>query len=298
MHFNFVLANHRPAALQALDDVLRPLFLGLRALGHRVTAPARQLRRAPLVNLVVEDFSDPGFARMLTEARAGWGDDLRLGVVCPFGLDGPTMTAARRGGLRAAAHVLDFAWTLAPDQLPPGLLPPDRIAVLGYGFHESMAGPRLISDAQARDIDVVVYAPDHERIGELTRRLAAAGLGHFVLRAGALPDYLVTDILSRGKVAVAIGDRRDPPRCLLPRAVKAVCNGTLPLTEPGSVDGPLADVVPACAYDDMPARCAALIAGGQFAALGLEALERLKASTMGSALAAALAVPALRRGEG
>lgn len=298
MHFNVVLINHRPAALQVLDDVLRPLLFGLRAAGHRVTAPARRLERAPVVNLVVEDFSDPTFAALLRDQRKDWAGDLVLGAICPLTIEAPEMNEVRRTALRAVLPAVDFAWTLAPGVLPPDLIGPERVAMLGYGFHDRLVGPRLIADAAARDIDVVLYSPDHDRLNDVVQRLGAAKLGHFVLRPGVLPDYLATDILSRGKVAVVIGDRRSPARGLLPRILKAVCNGVLVVAEPGSAEAPLGDDVVECPYEEITAQCRAIINGGHYAGRGLGALERLKARSMADALGPALAFPILARARG
>lgn len=283
MQFNVVLANHRSAALQGLDDVLRPVFAGLRAAGHRVVVPARQFQKRPVVNLVVGDFSDAAFAQSIRRTRASWGDEFVIGAVYPRGPDGPETSPAP----------VDFAWTLAANLLPPGLLPADRVAVLGYGFEESLIGPRLIADAAARDLDVVVYGPEHPRVTALVRGLEAAKLGAFLLRPGTLPDYLVTDLLSRGKVVAVAGDGRLAPATLRPRIAKAICNGVLVIAEPGSADEALAGAVVECALDDMPARCQAIVAGGDAATRGLQALERFKRVPMQGALAAALAVAPL-----
>lgn len=294
MHFNLVLSNHRAAALQALDDVLRPLLFGLRAAGHRVTAPARQFGKLPAVNLVVEDFGEPGFARLLQDARGTWKDDLLLGVICPAAVDGDG-AAARRAGLQTVLRLADFAWTVAPEILPPEWIARERAAVLGYGFHPALAGPRLISEPGARDIDVVVYAADSDRVSRLIQRLTGAKVGHFHLRPGVLPDYLATDLLSRGKVAVAVGDGRGPPRTVLPRIAKALCNGVLVIAEPDSTDAALTAAVVPCPDDGIAAECQAAIASGQYAARGLQGFELFKAMPMTEALAAALALPVFGR---
>jgi hypothetical protein len=173
MHFNFVLTNHGAAALQTLDDILRPLFFGLRAAGHRVTAPLRQFGGPPEVNIVVEDFGDLAFVQTVHGARAAAGG-LRLGMLCPLAFGAPDMTPVRRDALNSILPAVDFAWILAPGALPPGALSPDRVAVLRYGFDESLVGPRLISDAARRDLDVVVYGPGGARFDAAVARLAAA----------------------------------------------------------------------------------------------------------------------------
>lgn len=292
MQFNVVLTNHRPAALQALDDILRPLFFGLRAAGHGVVAGALQFRRRPAVNLVVENFSDPAFVRTVAEARAAWSRDLVLGVLCPFAVDGAGVDQARGAGLAAVMPLMDFAWTLAADQLPAGLIAAGRAAVVGYGFDEGLVGPRLISDPAGRDLDVVVYGQSGPRLDGLLARLLAAGRSHFAVRAGLLPDYIVADLLSRAKVVAAIDGEAGAEASLAPRALKAICNGAAVITEGGTVPDPLGAAVASCADTQIPVLCGRLIAEGRFVDRGLGALEQIRRTTTmreGVAAAAALA---------
>lgn len=295
MQFNFVLTNHTPAALQALDDILRPLFFGLRAAGHGVVAGALQLRRAPAVNIVVEDFGDPAFVRMLADARAAWRDELLLGVLNPFAVEDLAASEPRRAGLRTVLSLADFAWTLRPGMLSAASIAPDRVAILGYGFHESLLGPRLISDPAVRDIDAVVYGQTGPRLDGLLEALAAAPCGHFPVRAGLFPDYMVADLLSRAKVVVLVGGPPMAEASLGPRALKAICNGALPVAEMDSIPGPLSACVESCGYEQMAAVCARIVSEGRFVERGLGALEQLRrTATMCDALAAALAVVARR----
>ena len=297
MQFNFVLTNHRAPALQALDDILRPLFLGLRAAGHRVIAGALQFRKAPVVNIVVEDFSDPAFVRTLYDARAAWKDDFLLGGVFPFVVDGTGVDEARRAGLRAAVGALDFAWTLAPGVPAAGTFPPERIAVVEYGFQESLVGPRLISDPAARDLDVVIYGQTGPRLDALAAKLAAGRRSHFAVRAGLLPDYIVADLISRAKVVVAVGGPPVAEATLGPRVLKAICNGSLAIAETGGVSGFLSELVPSSAYDAISSLCDETIREGRFVERGLASLERIRRlPLMREALASALALAAARAG--
>jgi len=291
MQFNFVLTNHRAAELQALDDILRPLFFGLRAAGHRVVAGARQFGKPPAVNVMVEDFGDPAVVREIQAARAAAAPDFRLGVLFP--LEVGELAPERRDGLRSVLPALDFAWTLAPSGLPADLVARDRAAVVRYGFHDSLVGPRLIADPAGRDLDVVVYGPNSPRLDALVGRLAAAQLRHFPVRAGTFPDYIVTDLLSRAKTVAVIGGAPGADAALAPRALKSVCNGALVIAEAGSLSDALAGLLVTCAYDDIPADCGRIVAEGRFVERGLEALERLRGLPgMRDGLAAALAVAA------
>ena len=292
MQFNVVLTNHRPAALQALDDILRPLFFGLRATGHRVVAGTLQFRRRPAVNLVVEDFSDPAFIRTLAEARAAWTGEFIVGVLCPFAIDGAGVDQARRAGLAAAMPLMDFAWTVAPGQLPARLIAADRAAVVGYGFDEGLVGPRLITDPAARDLDLVVYGQTGPRLDGFLARLVAAGRPHFGVRAGLLPDYIVADLLSRAKVVAAVDGAPGGEASLAPRALKAICNGAAVIAQMGTVPDPLCAVVASCADGEMAGLCSRLVAEGSFGDRGLDALEQIRRTTTmreGVAAAAALA---------
>jgi hypothetical protein len=291
MIFNFALTNHRAAELQALDDILRPLFFGLRAAGHRVVAGARKFERLPAINLMVEDFGDPAVAREIDAARTAWGQELRLGVLFP--LDVGALAPERRDGLRAVSRAIDFAWTLAPSVLPPDLVTPERTAVVRYGFDEKLIGPRLISDRAGRDVDVVVYGPNSSRLDAVVARLAAARLSYFPVRAGTFPDYILADLLSRAKVVAVIGGSAGLDAALGPRALKAVCNGALVVADQGSMPETLAGLLVTCAHDDIPVTCGRIVAEGRFAERGLETLERLRGLPgMRDGLAAAVAVAA------
>jgi len=298
MQFNFVLTNQSAAELQGLDDILRPLFFGLRAAGHRVVPGVRRLEKAPAINVMVEDFSDPAVAQEIRAGRAAAGAGFRLGVLFPHDVRDPDLAPARRDGLRAVMPALDFAWTLAPTGLPPDLFATDRVAVLRYGFHEKLVGPRLISDPRARDLDVVVYGPNSPRLDTLVARLAAAQLRHFPVRVGTFPDYIVTDLLSRAKTVAVTGSSADPDGALAPRVLKAVCNGALVVVERGAAPDPLTGPVVTCPYDEIAATCRRIAAEGRFVQRGLDGLERLRLlPTMRDGVAAAVAVAAPSTGE-
>jgi hypothetical protein len=282
LHFNFVLANHAPARLQELDDVLRPIFFGLRAAGHRVTAAGRRFQAAPAVNIVTDDLTPMPAAQLVAEARSAWGDGLRFGVL-----------AVSASPPAEVLHAASFAWTLAANPAIDASVPPARRAVIGYGFAGALQGPRLIADPGQRDLDVAVYGAAGERLDRVMAGLSAAGLGAFAVRAGALPDYLVTDLLSRAKVVVAVDNSRDS-QAQAPRVLKAICNGVLVIAErPAGAADPFWSLVEDAREPDLPAACRRLIAAGDYAARGLAALERLRQTCpMRDALAEAVACAA------
>lgn len=265
MRFNFVLTNQSSAALQVLDDVLRPVFAGLRASGHQVIAGARRFQKSPTLNVVVGDVADQAFVQAIGAARAAWADEFRLCVFSPGGL----------AGMNPAVEPSDVRWTVAPGAGPA--------AVVTYGFDDKLLGPRLILDPALRDLDVVVYGPEGDRLTRLIAQLAADGLGHFVVRPGALPDYLVTDLLSRAKVVAVIGDDAFPPAALAPRILKALCNGVVVVAAgPPSAAGPTAhdplwDLVVRAPADEIAAACRRLIDEARYVDRGQAALEHLRA---------------------
>jgi hypothetical protein len=297
MQFNFVLTNHRAAELQALDDILRPLFFGLRAAGHRVVAGARRFGEPPAINVMVEDFSEPAAAQEIGAARAAWGAAFRLGVLCPDDLRG--LPPARREALRAVLPALDFAWALAPSGLPPDVIAPDRVAVVRYGFHDGLVGSRLIAEAARRDLDVVVYGPNSPRLDVLVQQLAAAQMSHFPVRAGTFPDYIVTDLLSRAKSVAVVGGTTGAEAALGPRALKSICNGALVIAEEGSIPDALAGLLETCPAGGIAAACGRVVTEGRFVERGLDALDRLRRLPgMRDGVAAAAAVAQTSRSRG
>ncbi len=297
MIFNFVLTNLTPARLQVLDDVLWPIFVGLRAAGHRVVAASRVFRPYPALNVVVEDFTDANFVSSLASARAAWPGRFKLGVLCVDMPGAPGAEPARPAAFHAALPGVDFVWTLAPE-MPTSGIPAARVAAIGYGFDGGLAGPRLIAESALRDLDVVVYGTESRRRDELLAALKSVGIGHFLLRAGALPDYLATDLLSRAKLVVVAGDGVTPLAALAPRILKAICNGALVLAE-DAARGPLAEFVIGGSFADLPRQCREQLAKGNCAERGIDAFERLRsARSMRDGLAAALDVAASDAGGG
>jgi hypothetical protein len=215
-----------------------------------------------------------------------------VGVLCPHAVT--VLAPARADGLRAALPTFDFAWTLAPlEAVSAGRIAPERIAILQYGFHDSLLGPRLITDPVGRDLDLVVYGPNSPRLDALVARLAAAQLRHFPVRAGTFPDYIVTDLLSRARTVAVVGGGPGADAALGPRALKSICNGALTLAEEESIPGALACLLVPCPYDDIPTACRRIAVEGRFVERGLAALERLRQMPgMREGLAAALAVAA------
>lgn len=256
----------------ALDDSLRPLFFGLRAAGHRVVAVGQRFEERPVVNLVLAE-EGGGFA---ARAREEAGPDSCIGLVC---------VNEMKPELQRIAETVDFTWTCAPTAMSP----PVRHAMVSFGFHPALLGPKLEREPLRRETGVVVYGEQGARPAALADRLTQAGLPVFFLRAGHFPDYIVCDLLSRAALVVVVrreaGDRAPPSM----RIAKAIANGAAVLAEAG----PSADVAPyveTCAYDAMSARCTVLLREN-LAQRGIETLERFRRETsMADGVAAALAL--------
>ncbi len=290
MRFNLVLANQPVPRLRELEDILRPLLIGLRAAGHHVVAGAQEYKPAPMVNLVIEDFGDAGFARALVETRRQSGASFRFGVLCPTRIE--ALPPERREGLGAVLPSSDFVLTLEDIKIPAEYCPPARVVSLAYGFDEKLIGPRLISDPALRDIDVVFYGPAGVRVSRLAEQIAQAGLGYMTVHPGAMPDYLVTDLLSRAKAVVAI-DGQPAAGGMAARMIKAICNGAAVIIEPPAPAGTWQPgaIIP-CAYDDIPARCRTVTGEGNYVTLGFAGLDRFRAGVaMGDCIANALNLP-------
>ncbi len=275
MLFNFVLAGTPAERLAVLDDALRPLFFGLRAAGHRVVAFGQRFEKRPAINLVVAERAGGGIAG---RARGEAGSGSCIGLIC---VEETTPEIQRLAGS------VDFAWSCAPTDK----LPAERHAVVPFGFHPALLGPRLERDPARREAGIVLYGDEGPRPAQLAERLTQAGLPALFVRSGHFPDYIACDLLSRAALTVVVrheaGDRSPPAL----RIAKAIANGTAVLTETGSPPE-LAPFVEACDYEAMAARCMTLLREN-LAQRGLEALERFRRGTsMADGLAPALALAA------
>lgn len=290
MLFSFALGGTDAKQLALLEDALRPLFYGLRRAGHRVISFAHGLAPPPAVNILVEhEAADIG--RRVAEGRQEI-PGVRIGIVCPDGLEGVTANAERWTALRGAAVVADFIWVSTDAAPVASIAAPDRLAAIDYGFDPIMLGRRLVPEPARRDVDLVIYGVKTEHRVAIAERLKAADLLPFVVEPGRFPDYLVSDLLSRAKVVLVTRDSEAERAPSAARLAKAICNGAAVIAEaPRSGACPLAGYVTVCAPDDFPGRCCELIAEGRFVEHGLERFERFRAETsMAANLAAALAL--------
>jgi hypothetical protein len=291
MRFNLVLADQPTDRLQEFEDFVRPLLFGLRAAGHPVAASSRGCKPAPDINLAVDALLDGATVESMRNPPPG--AKLVFGVLCTTALQ--TLAGDRRDFVHAALGFSDFIWAVEGLAVPPDLGEPAKVAPLAYGFDERLLGTRLIADPALRDIDVVIYGPECARTNALAMQVERLGLSQFSARPGALPDYLASDLLSRGKVAIVVGDGSAGPS-LVPRVLKAICNGATVVTEGGLAGSDrFGDGVVELPDDEMPGRCAAMIRDGGYVERGQRGLARLRAGiSMGDAVGAAMRHPAFR----
>lgn len=289
MRFNIVLADQPTDRLQELEDFVRPVLFGLRAAGHAVGASSRGGKPAPVINLAVDALLDgPTVEEMRNPSP---GAKLVFGILCTAAP--PMLPGDRHDLVRVALGFSDFIWAVEGITVPPDLRDPTNVASLVYGFDERLLGPRLIVDPALRDVDVVIYGPECPRTNALALQIERLGLSQFSVGPGALPDYLATDLLSRGKVVIVVGDGSPGPS-LVPRILKAICNGATVIAEGGAAGSDrFGDGAVELPDDEMPGRCVAIIRDGSYVERGQRALARLRAGVgMGEAVAAAMHLPA------
>lgn len=284
MLFNIVLVGSTTERLAALDDTLRPLFFGLRAAGHGVVSFGRGFEPRPAINIVVADDLDGADRGPASRARAEAGSTACIGLLCPDDVDG-TLAGSRGAELRQLVKAVDFVWTCGPAAAVH-----ERQAVISFGFDPALIGSRIEREPARRDGGVIFYGEEGSRPTLLADRLTAGGASALFARASHFPDYIVGDLLGRAGVAAVVRrDARDrtPPAM---RIAKAICNGATVVAESGAADLSLAPYLTECAYDDIPARCLALLHDGA-ARRGVETLERYRRETnMADALTAAVRV--------
>lgn len=290
MLFSFALAGTDALRLALLEDALRPLFYGLRRVGHRVIAFGQGFVPPPAINILAEhEAADLG--RRVAQARQDV-PGARIGIVCVDDMQGIQADVERWASLRSAAAAADFVWAADTTEPFAGFVAPHRLAVLDYGFDPVMLGRRLVVEPARRDVDLVVYGVKTPYRNDIAERLRTADLMPFIVEPGRFPDYLAADLLSRAKLVLVTrdGERQHAPS--VPRLAKAICNGAAAIAEvqpPGSCA--LARYVTVCAPDAIADACRGLISEGRFVERGLAQLEQFRAETnMAANLAAPLAV--------
>lgn len=304
-----MLSNHSGNSFVLLEDLLRPIVVGLQEAGHHVVTYSTEIVMAPRVNVFVEFFRDPRFVDMLIELKKQLGTGFVLGLVCTEDLDDPHVWqlsgAERRANLLRLLPYADFLWTLVPVESYVKLCPADRVAHLRYGYSARLRPACHVADPQGRDIDALVYGSPYKYRLPVAERLAAAGLScEFTINASqppfleGWPRYLADEVMSRAKVVIDM--RRGPEvRYLSVTRIAAALHGGCAIVAEAFDDSEMASLyrytTPA-AYGEIADTCRQIIAAGDYVERGRAALEQFRAETsMRDNMAAALDLPLFRR---
>lgn len=313
MEFHLYLANHHPQNLVLMEDLVRPIIVGLEELGHTVASFSTELVTAPRINLLVEFFPDASLVDGLLTLKQRLGDQFLFGVICTEDLADPIVWRlsgeARLAGLRRLLPSADFVWTLIAPEPYRAVVGADRVAPVAYGF-----SPRLVPfglDREAsleRDIDVLIYGTPYRYRTPVREALQAMGhtcdftvgsaLVDGQVQTQGLPRFLADEMLARTKVLVDM--RRGPEvRALsvtrVTAALHAGCAVVAEEFEAGETAWLYRYTTPA-AYERLAETCAGLLRDGSFLARGRQATERFRAETsMRDNMARALDLPFFRR---
>lgn len=309
VQFNFLLSNHSGNSFVLLEDLLRPIVVGLQEAGHHVVTYSTEIVMAPRVNVLVEFFRDAQFVDTLIELKKQLGAGFALGLVCTEDLDDPHIWhlsgADRRANLLRLLPHADFLWTLVPVQSYVKLCPVERVAHLRYGYSGRLRPACHVADPGERDIDVLIYGSPYKYRMPIAESLAASGLRcEFTINAAqppfleGWPRYLADEMLSRAKVVVDM--RRGPEvRYLSVTRIAAAVHGGCAVVAEAFDTSEMAALyrytTPA-AYDEIAETCRRIIASGDYVTRGQAALDRFSAETsMRDNLTAALDLPLFRR---
>jgi len=301
MIFNFYLAHHSKNALNVIGDGLEPIYRGLEALGHDVVGFATGLLPAPAINVFPEFFEDDGLVNSLLATKQAQGPQFPFGLLCTEDLDGGTLAVSdtdrgrRQMNLRRLLPAADFVWTTLPlVEALEAAGGAGKVARLDYGWADGCvpAAPP-IRDPQLRDLDVYFHGSDTPYRNAVAEALRAQGLAVFIGRQEFFPSYAADDVCRRAKLILAIraevSDRFLSPAGL----VKGLHAGTAVLAEPA--DTALSAYTQSADAAQLAPQALALVRGGRFVELGLEAQARFRAGTsMRDNLARALSLPAFR----
>lgn len=302
MLFNFFLANHHETSLNSLGDLLEPIWHGLIENGHRVIRFGSEFHTAPMVNVMLEFFTDDAFVDDVLRMKREQGDRFVLGLVCTEDPEDRIVMDVfpnRLPNLERLLAIADFVWALLP---VPGFYErmgcADRTAVLHYGFSPAYLDRDRVTDASRRDVDAVLYGNEHEHRAKVAQAIRRAGYECFVTRREYYPSFMTDDLIRRAKILIDM--RRGPGvRFLSPtRIVKGLHSGTSVVSErfdTSEIAGLYRYTTP-CDYAELGERCVEIIRSGRAVDLGLDALERFRAETsMKANMARLLQLPALAR---
>ncbi len=312
MQFNFFLGNHSGNSFVMLEDLLRPIVVGLQEGGHHVVTYGVEVAMAPKVNVFVEFFREPQFVDTLIELKAQLKDQFLFGLICTEDLDDPHIWMLsgqeRRANLLRLLPHADFIWSLVPPQSYAKICPPDRVSHIRYGYSDRLRPACYVADPAERDIDVLIYGSPYKYRLPLAEALASSGLScDFTISAArpgfleAWPRYLADELLSRAKVVVDM--RRGPEvRYLSVTRIAAAIHSAAAVVAEAFDTSEMSSLyryTNATPYDGLADACRTIIERGDYVGLGQRALERFRAETsMRDNMAEAMDLPFFRRFQG
>ena len=309
MQFNFFLGNHSQSSFVLLEDLLRPIVVGLQEGGHHVVTYGTEMRMSPWVNVFVEFFRETHFADALIEIKRQMGDQFLFGIICTEDLDDPHVWqlsgAERRTNLLRLLPQADFLWTLLPPKSYREHAAAERIAQIRYGFSPRLQPTCHVADPGERNIDVLIYGSPYKYRMPVATSLSAFGLScEFTIssaRVGFLegwPRYLADEILSRAKVVVDMRRGPEVRHLSVTRIAAAVHGGCAVVAETFDTSemASLYRYTTPAAYDEIAETCRTIVAAGDYVERGRAARELFGAETsMREYMAAALDLPLFRR---
>jgi hypothetical protein len=312
MEFHLYLANHHPHSFVLLEDVVYPVIAGLEDGGHRVVSFSTDIVLAPKINLFVEFFPDQGFVDTLLKLKQQLGDKFLFGIVCTEDLGDPIVwklsVPARRSGLEQLLPHADFVWTLLSTKSYLGLVPPDRLARIDYGYSERLRRPPYFDDPAQRDIDVLIYGSPYKYRLAAYEEIKRRGMScEFTVsstkgadgkpRLQGLPRYLADEVIARSKVVLDMRRGTEVRGLSVARVSAIVHSGTAIVAEEFDVSetARFYRYTTPAPYDAIPDACERLVRG-DYVGQGAAARERFAAETsMRDNMAAVLQLPFFKR---
>lgn len=313
MIFNFFFGNHKANALNAMSDVLAPIYRGLEALGHQVIGFGTGLMAAPTVNVLLESFGEDPFVDTLLSMKASQADGIILGLICALDIEGdftadplyvPGSPDApdprrRRDNLLRLLPRADFVWTLL-QQLPAyeASCGSGKAALVEYGFAGACVDPWPIREPGLRDIDVALYGIESAHRNGVTKALQRGGLTVVPVDRSFYPDFLADDLIRRARVFLDMR-REAGTRFLFPPSIAKAVHFGVPVVAERFDTSPLASLyqyTAASEHDGLVARVTELARSQGFVEAGLAARTRFRAETsMRDNMHRALALPVFER---
>jgi hypothetical protein len=284
--FNFHFGNHDQRGLNALTDLVLPIYYGLIEAGHEVLGFGTDAVPAPAVNVFIENFND-GFTDTLLQRKAANRDGFRFGILCTEDIADAlvmetTDSPRRRDNLKRLLPQADFVWTLLPQpEFFASACRPGTMAVVKYGFTEAYLDPYPIRDPGLRDVDVMLYGNSSPYREKVAGALRQRGYTVFVSRRESWPSFMTDDLIRRSKVMIDM--RRGPNvRFLSPtRIARGLHSGAAVVSEQfdASEIADLYQYTQVVPYDEIADRCTEIIQSRRYVELGAEAQARFRNET-------------------